>query len=428
MSPYGIAILALFVGASSGSPAAAPNERFLTKPRYLNYDELANLFRELAAEHPSIARLVSVGRSVRNRELLALEIHGPNVKNRTLLAPMFKYVANMHGDETVGRQLIIYLAQYLVYNYGTDERVTKLVDSTDIFLMPSMNPDGYENSKEGLCESLPGYRGRSNQNGVDLNRDFPDQFNKTYYGGNILSGRQPETVAIMTWILSRPFVLSGNLHSGAVVASYPYDDSNTGNNCCKESRSPDNEVFKRLATVYAENHPIMRTGDGCPSEHFNNGITNGAFWYELQGGMQDFNYVRSNCFEVTFELSCCKFPRANTLPKEWQLNKESLLSYIEATHWGAKGLVTDVNGEPVLDADVVIEGLPHNVTTSNRGEYWRLLLPGKYKVFASAFGYEPSEPIEIIVDSGRTTRQDIVLERTVQAKGIKGHDKEDWVW
>lgn len=67
--------------------------------------------------------------------------------------------------------------------------------------------------------------GRNNENGFDLNRDFPDQFNKSLTQGTILAGRQPETVAMMTWILSRPFVLSGNLHSGAVVASYPYDDS-----------------------------------------------------------------------------------------------------------------------------------------------------------------------------------------------------------
>lgn len=59
------------------------------------------------------------------------------------------------------------------------------------------------------------------------------------------------------------------------------------------------------------------------------------------GGMQDFNYVHSNCFEITFELSCCKFPNASMLPMEWANNKESLLSFIEATHMGVKGMMED---------------------------------------------------------------------------------------
>lgn len=53
--------------------------------------------------------------------------------------------------------------------------------------------------------------------------------------------------------------------------------------------------------------------------------------------MQDFNYLHSNCFEVTFELSCCKYPLAKELKSEWAKNKESMISFIEAIHWGVKG-------------------------------------------------------------------------------------------
>ena len=46
---------------------------------------------------------------------------------------------------------IIFLAQYLLQNFGIDPRVTDLVNKTDIWLMPSLNPDGFEKASEGNC-------------------------------------------------------------------------------------------------------------------------------------------------------------------------------------------------------------------------------------------------------------------------------------
>lgn len=81
--------------------------------------------------------------------------------------------------------------------------------------------------QEGKCESKDDFSGRENANHVDLNRDFPDQFDRRLSqlrkDVSIVNGRQSETVAMMTWIAQEPFVLSGNLHGGAIVASYPYD-------------------------------------------------------------------------------------------------------------------------------------------------------------------------------------------------------------
>ena len=77
--------------------------------------------------------------------------------------------------------------------------------------------------QEGVCD---GYTrsGRENANGVDLNRDFPSQW-EAPSEEVMASGRQPETLAVMSWIVNSPFVLSGNLHGGSVVASYPFDDT-----------------------------------------------------------------------------------------------------------------------------------------------------------------------------------------------------------
>ena len=90
---------------------------------------------------------------------------------------------------------------------------------------------------------------------------------------------------------------------------------------------------------------------------FPGGITNGARWYDVAGGMQDFNYVHSNCFEVTLELGCCRHPAGAALKQEWADNKESLLRYIEAAHMGMKGLVLGDGGKPLADAGVVVNGI-----------------------------------------------------------------------
>lgn len=55
----------------------------------------------------------------------------------------------------------------------------------------------------------------------------------------------------MKWIKSIPFVLSANLHGGALVANYPYDSSPNDENF-KPSYTPDNEIFVLLAKTYSE--------------------------------------------------------------------------------------------------------------------------------------------------------------------------------
>lgn len=49
--------------------------------------------------------------------------------------------------------------------------------------------------------------------------------------------------------------------------------------------------------------------------------------------MNDFSYLHTNCFEVTVELSCDKFPHASELPIEWENNRESLLTYMEQVYY-----------------------------------------------------------------------------------------------
>ena len=101
----------------------------------------------------------------------------------------------------------------------------------------------------------------------DLNRNFPDQFHDGKDQASLLKGREPETLAAMKWIVSNPFILSGNLHGGSVVASYPFDDSPRASPWRSVySKSPDDAMFRRLATLYASNHATMKTGNVCKGQ------------------------------------------------------------------------------------------------------------------------------------------------------------------
>jgi len=218
--------------------------------------------------------------SVKNRNLLALQItKNVNISGGTEEGkPMFKYVGNMHGNEVIGRQILIKLTQYLLENYGKNTRVTNLIDKTNIYIMPSMNPDGFEESKEGQCD---GVVGRPNHNKVDLNRNFPDQWP---IGQN--PEPEKETIAMMKWIRNNKFVLSANLHGGSLVASYPFDDSKSHQQSGVNSKTQDDAVFRQLATVYASKHLTMSKSSSvhvCHGDNFGNGITNGAHWYDVTG-------------------------------------------------------------------------------------------------------------------------------------------------
>ena len=109
-----------------------------------NFDEMTSLLRDLASKYPHITRLYSIGKSaVGGRNLWVFEITDhPGVHEPG--EPEFKLVANMHGNEVVGRELLVAMAEYLCINYARSTAIRRLVDSTRIHLLPSMNPDGYE--------------------------------------------------------------------------------------------------------------------------------------------------------------------------------------------------------------------------------------------------------------------------------------------
>ena len=85
--------------------------------------------------------------------------------------------------------------------------------------------------------------------------------------------------------------------------------------------------------------------------------------------MQDFNYLSSNCDEITLELGCKKFPPAEELPDFWMQNRDALIAYMWQTHIGFKGIVSDTDGNPISHATIKVKNttndrvINHDVTS-----------------------------------------------------------------
>jgi len=369
---------------------------------------------------PDITKLFTLDpKSVKGVPLTGI-IFGKHPGKHVPGIPEFKYVGNMHGNEVVGREILLKLIDDMCEKFlAKDPEVTKLISLTRIHILPTMNPDGW-----ALANASGGSRGwttgRANANHQDLNRNFPNLEEKFWKDEELtysLNGLEPETKAIIKWIEKIPFVLSSNLHGGDLVANYPWDESKSGKSA-DYSASPDDATFRVLAAAYSEAHRVMADPNRKPcdmsGDNFGkqDGITNGGAWYSLKGGMQDFNYLASNCFEITLELGCDKFPPASDLEQYWIDNKAALYNYMWQTHMGVKGLVTDSEtGKPIADASISVRNVTdgadqvirYDVVSNKGGDYYRLLIPGTYEITASADGYKSATVKVVVLANSRHT-------------------------
>lgn len=271
---------------------------------YPTPEAIIKKMQSIQKQFPQLVTLIEIGKSVQGRPLMFARLTAPVSKDSKPIVdrPEFKYVANMHGDEIVGRELMIRLIEDLAKNYGKDTRITKILESVQIYIMPSMNPDGAMKKSRG------------NANHVDLNRAFPDF--TTSDNQNSSSNREPEIQAMMKFQSQHRFVLSANFHGGAEVVNYPFDTS--------PDVFPLENLIKDISLNYSRKIPAFWN-----STEFQYGIVNGYAWYEVDGGMQDWSYHWHRDLQVTIELTQKKWPSYSTVEQSYQDNRESLLGYIE---------------------------------------------------------------------------------------------------
>jgi hypothetical protein len=305
----------------------------------------------------------------------------------------------MHGDEITAYVLMLRLIDYLLSNYGNNDRITDLVNGIEIWINPLANPDG---TYAGGNNTVNGAR-RYNAMWVDLNRNYPDPQAGPHPDGKAW---QEETLAFMDMAEEYQFVAGANFHGGAEVCNYPWDtwlhlhaDDDWWVYVCREWAD----------TAQAYSPPGYLTD-------LNNGITNGYAWYYITGGRQDYMNYFHQCREFTMEISATKIMPPNLLPNYWEYNYRSFLNYMEQCKFGIRGIVKDSTTNWPIRAEVKI--LEHEADSSwvysnlPYGNYYRLVDTGTYDVSYSAEGYWQKVKTGVQVNMKHATILDVELVAT----------------
>ena len=388
---------------------------------YPTYTEYVSTMNDFVTNYPTLCTLEVIGTTTNGRNLYVLKISDNASIDEA--EPEFFFTSSMHGDEIAGFPLMIHLIDELLSNYGTDSEITNLVNSTEIFINPSANPDGsYDGGNSNVISSPT----RSNANGVDLNRNYPDPDDGIHSDGEVY---QLETLAFMAFQAQHNFVISANFHGGVEVMNYPWDTYNPGNSATGGSTSipnPENyhpytDYFELISNEYADlaqlngpggymNYDPDNSTDGTPN---NDGVTNGALWYVVAGGRQDYATYYENGREVTIEISDTKQLAGANLPAWWTANRQAFLNYMKQVNYGIQGIITDSEtGNPVEAYVYVASKHKWNtgfVSSSLHGDYYKTIEAGTFSITVEAPCYVSQTITGISVSNFSTTVQNVSL-------------------
>lgn len=340
---------------------------------YPSNEDDEKTYRELAEKYPTLVKLESIGKSGAGADLWIVKISdNANIDEKE---PEFAYIANMHGNEVVGRRLMVRLLSDMIEKYQAgDPEMVQLIDNNEIFFMPTMNPDGYAKRRRG------------NAKWTDLNRDFPD-FANLSNNENTTNGRAIETVAMMNFHAGRHIALSGSFHDGAVVVNYPWDTT--------KERPPLHQMIREISLEYAGLNSDMRD-----SYSWEGGVTNGYDWYEVNGGIQDWAYYYHGDLMITLELSNSKWPRFKEIDNQYELNRDAMVAFMKRIDQGAGFITTDPKDQGWVKITSATTGEEIGRYPYFEGEYYKILPTGDYNFEISSSKTGLIIPLEVTVSHG----------------------------
>lgn len=368
---------------------------------YPTYDAYVTMMYQFSQNYPDLCQTIDAGNTIQGRKILFVKITDSVGVRKP--KPRFMYSSSIHGDEITGYVLMLRLIDTLLKGYGTDSKITNLVKNVEIWINPNANPDG---TYYGGNHTVNNAR-RYNANNKDLNRNFPDPVS----GPNPTGAWEPETMIMMNLMTQYNFSLSMNFHGGAEVFNYPFD--------CKYPLHPDDTWFIRTGRHYVDtvhSYSPSTYMDGLFGYPNLPGIVNGAAWYVIHGGRQDYMTYFKGGREITLEISNTKLLPPAQLPAHWNYNFRSFLNFIKESLYGIRGTVKDsVTGQPIK-AKIYVLGQTDTswiFSDSICGDYHRMINQGSYSIKFSAPNYYEKTVSGIQVTNDSTTILNVVLRSNV---------------
>jgi hypothetical protein len=304
---------------------------------YHNYAEMVAEVNAIVARYPAIASKRVLGKSYEGRDIVAVKI-SDNVGTDEA-EPEVLYDANHHAREHLTVEMAVYLLHMYADNYATDTRIRNVVNSREIWIVPSVNPDGAE--YDVASGSYRSWRKNRQPNagsryiGTDPNRNYGYKWgccggssgstsSLTYRGPSAFS--TPENRVIRDFVNSR--VVGGvqqikaamDFHSYSELVLWPFGhttaDTTTGMN------ADQNSTFSTLGRQMAA------TNRYTPQQSSDLYITDGDLLDWLWGTHKIFAYT----FEMypTSSSAGGFYPPASVITRETSRNKEAALLLAEA--------------------------------------------------------------------------------------------------
>lgn len=265
---------------------------------YKDYRAVSARLEEIAASAPALTSLEPIGASIEGRALWALRIgSGPT--------PMLLN-GTQHAREWISTMVTTCVAERLVRGYTTDARIRDFVDSTELWVVPIVNPDGYQYSWAGNRYWRKNRRGT---HGVDLNRNWDlgwggpgssgSKRSDVYRGESPFS--EPETAALRDLVKRERIAIHVDFHAFSQLLLYPWGHIS--------DPAPDEGLYRavgdRMASAMFAKHQKAYK------------LMASIELYAAGGVMSDWMYGKAGAFSYTIELRPSRGGRSGfVLPPE----------------------------------------------------------------------------------------------------------------